>query len=492
MTTEFTMIGSAPSFRKFGIKNFDKMFAENPNAIIANHISFSEMNFSEAITKLVYTDNKTGDIGFMAECDCGFLKGNYHEGSKCPYCNGIVKTGFVHNLQHKVWISIPEEIKAVPHPTFYFILSSWLSKGSKKEKGYYLNVILNPDEEYPEDMVGHFTGHGFNYFYENINYILDFFFHVHPKTSKKKEVPYIKMFIDLYKDRLFCTKLPILSNELHPISRSGPTLKYTDNSSKNILEAIIDLANIEFAKQSTHVNPVRIEKTVLKAYNSYINYLDTLIDSKLAQKYGHIRHHIFGSRFHGTYRTVIVPIMGEHIGDEIHVPWKIIVNTYLLMIINKLVFKYGASMEAAYARCVKALNRYDHQIDLILQELLRECPYKGFPTLMNRNPSLKHGAIQLLFMTKYKPMLTIAPADDSLVSIDDNTIAISPMILKAPNCDFDGDEVNCIALYEMDEVPKFQTLHPSNRMLSTHNPNVDTDITISKQHVIMLNNWLKY
>jgi len=58
-----------PLYKMLFLTDFDELFSQDPNAIIANHANFAEENFADSITKLVYSDNKTGDIGFVAECE---------------------------------------------------------------------------------------------------------------------------------------------------------------------------------------------------------------------------------------------------------------------------------------------------------------------------------------------------------------------------------------------------------------------------------------
>ena len=71
----------------------------------------------------------------------------------------------------------------------------------------------------------------------------------------------------------------------------------------------------------------------------------------------------------------------------------------------------------AYEKWHKTQFNYDPLVDEIMQTLISECGYtdkdgnfvnlKGLPVLFGRNPTLHHGAIQLLFVPKVKTDLTI-------------------------------------------------------------------------------------
>lgn len=500
-------------YKMLNLLNLDELFSQNPTAVVANNISFADDNFSESITKLVYSENDTDDIGFVAKCQCGHLHDNYTLGTICPLCHTTSSHNFVEDLQHKVWIGAPPGIIGFLHPIVYFTLSKWLSRG--KGKGSYLDDLLDPKGVLPADIADQFDGRGFNYVHDNFEFIITFFLALYPKTKKKKQAQYIRLFLDTYKDSIFCTKLPILSNELHPITKEGKSLKYTDDSSQDILEAIIDLATVQFAASTTVVSKRKLELVAYSAYNAYIEYLTKIVKKKLAGKPAILRHHIFGTRLHATFRSVIVPIMGEHQGDELHLPWVIGVSAYKLMIINVLMNKKHYSLVEALAAVSMALIKYDPEIHQILNQLIKECGYReydavnkkykwidlpGLPVLFNRNPSLRIGSIQLLFVTKIKPIIrprvtmgTIGPAltiTAPKVDIQDQTIAMSTLILKDCNADFDGDALAGACLFEMGEIAKFMAFHPSKRMLSNSVPEVSASISLAKQEVLMLNGFL--
>ena len=154
------------------------------------------------------------------------------------------------------------------------------------------------------------------------------------------------------------------------------------------------------------------------------------------------------------------------------------VQSLKLEILNRLVSKYNIDPNDAIYRHNKSFSQYDPIIAEIMNDLIKECPYKGLPLIFGRNPSLQHGAMQLFFITKFK------------TNIDDESISISPLVLSAPNADFDGDELWGIFLKEMDSVKQFMSMHPSNTMLSKNTLTVSNTVTLMDQTRIMQNNWL--
>ena len=438
--------------------DLDELFSTNPDATIINYSQFEDSDFSKRITEMIYSENKNDDVGFIAECICGHLKGNRYIGSTCPQCQSVVKSDFVTNLRHKVWIGVPDGIDYFIHPAAYLCMSSWLSYGRSKS---YLEDILNVDGVLPDDIGNVITGRGFNYFHDNFDFIIDFFFNKYQKTKKKSQAQTTKLLIEKYRDIIFCKKLPILSSQLHPIGKGGKTLRYADTGSKNILDSIINLAVIKLNTTTSIISHKRIESIVYKVYISYIEYITDIIKNRLAQKSGHCRKHIYGSRFHGTFRGVMIPHVVPHAVDEIHIPWDAAVNTFKLHIINMLTNRYKYRFIDALNKTTLALVKYDWEIDQIFQTMISEAGYydtykdekgtefplldengkqvfvdlPGIPVLFNRNPSLSLGSILLVYITKVKPSLNECPTHPDKVLVNDKTITISPLLIAPPNLD---------------------------------------------------------
>jgi hypothetical protein len=250
---------------------------------------------------------------------------------------------------------------------------------------------------------------------------------------------------------------------------------------------------------------VKLNNLTYTAYKSYIAYIVEIISTKMAGKYGHFRKHMFGARFHGTFRAVIAPFSTPHRGDELHIPWVIGVSTFKTHLINILLSSQKYTFVEVIDKVHIAMSMYDRDVDLALQKLVREAGYKtldkttgkkiwidlpGFPVLFNRNPSLATGSILLMYITKVKPCLRENPSDPDNVNIGDPTITVSPLVFSCLNADCDGDALNAECLFEIGSVADFSALHPSSHILSYVKPEVSTLIKHSKQALVMLNSYL--
>ena len=148
-----------------------------------------------------------------------------------------------------------------------------------------------------------------------------------------------------------------------------------------------------------------VEKLMWKTYSSYINYYYEVIKTKFSKKKSYFRKNIFGSRLHFTFRNVIAPVNDVHIGDEIHIPWKTGLNTFMFHVINILVNRMSFTPINAYNFIMDHFYQYHPLLDQIFQLLILESYFKGLPVLQNRNPSLLTSNIILHFVTKVKPQI---------------------------------------------------------------------------------------
>ena len=279
---------------------------------------------------------------------------------------------------------MPESMPSVLHPIWYILLKSWTSIGRKNIS--VIDIILNPDEEVPEDLVPFIKGRGFQYFYENADLVLDMMLYEYPKTSKKAMARWVEPFRAIYRDVMFTRKLPILHNSLHPLKCNGGTLNFVDSTSKEILSAVIDLSTETFKQHATTVSFRQFNKMLYEIYNKVISYYQALISEKLGGKSAMLRKHCYGSRIHFSLRSVVVPQDSILPMDELVLPWKMMVNGLKLPIINHLIHRHHKTVSEAMSIFMKALVEYDVSIDEIIATIVKESPDQKLAIGLGRNP----------------------------------------------------------------------------------------------------------
>lgn len=408
--------------RMFTLIDLDKEFFNTPSAKIINHDTLVSKQLSQEYAEAIYS-NCDVELGFVPTCKCGALRGVSKEGLTCHLCGTVCSSQFVNALSHQAWVGIPDSMAPVLHPVWYIVLSNWSAIGRRKIS--VIDIILNPEEEFPEELEKYFdkTKRGFQYFYDHADEILDALFYKYPKTAKKANVDMLIEFRKHYRHLMFTRHLPILHNSLHPLKGNGGTLYYADKSSKEILAAIIDLSAETFREHATSVNNRKSDKVVFDIYKTIIAYYLSLVTNKLGGKVGILRKHNFGSRIHFSFRTVVSPQGLPHPMDEVILPWSIMVQNLKWVILNYLQHRYYMSMSDALNVFMQALTKYDERVDKCIQTYIDECPDHKISILLGRNPTLAYGSIMLLYVRHYKK----DPSDE--------TIAINASICKPANID---------------------------------------------------------
>lgn len=415
----------------FRIKNFDDLFSESLGARIINNSEFTNPKVMEDFIKQLFYE-MDDELEYICSCECGEYRGNYYEGSTCPLCGTVVSSKFTTALNNLNWLGIPPEFPAVLHPIFFTIFKEWLGKtksvkGARAKKVPIIQAILDPSVPLPEDIKHVVKEQGQTYFNEHYEEIIHFFLHDYRPKKGNRWNPYIEYMMIHYKNSIFTRKLPILHPSFHPLAKDGK-VKTVDSTASMMMPVVVDLS-IAGNTIRRKITPKRyVDRTLWKAYSRYIEYSESIITKKLADKFSHNRRHVVGARVHWSYRAVITPLITRHMGDEIELPFKIACNNLKYEIIN-ILMKRGLSYNDAVAKQVKSLVTWDEEIYQVIEEIIKGWQAQGFlglPLLMGRNPTLIHSAIQLFYMRRVKRDLA------------DNTISFSPRVCAGPNADFDG------------------------------------------------------
>ena len=374
--------------------DLDSLYSNSSNARVINSSFLTGKTLSEDTVRAI-NSSTDGDLGFVPTCECGRTHGVSKVGAVCPDCGTVCSSLFIDKLEHVSWISIPDEMGPVLHPIWYTILKKFTTIKLNKKDISLLDFVLNPelekDKDYrigiPEDFMPFVVGRGFKEFYENADYYLDVWLNKYTSTATKSSADEIKQFCAKYRSCMFCSKMPILHNSLHPITDNGATLKYMDPTSRDILTAVIDLSVESFKLRSGKKN-LHTDRALFKIYKTIISYYDSLVRAKLNGKKGILRKHVFGSRIHYGFRTVVRPHTSAMPMDEIVLPWCIIVNCLKLIILNFLVNKYEKTVDDAVNIFYNALTKYDPLVEKCLRDYIEETPKHKIPIMLGRNPNI--------------------------------------------------------------------------------------------------------
>ncbi len=369
--------------RLFTLLDLDAEIANTPNAKVVNNSSLVSKKLSKEFADAIFS-NSDGDLGFVPTCRCGKVFGLARKGLFCPECGTECSPQFVDSLSHTSWLGIPQQYSPVLHPIWYLILKQWT--GISKHSKSVIDCILNPAEKMPDELAELIPGQGYQYFYDHADEIINILATKYTRIAKKDSTKNILTFMKHYRNVMFTRHLPVLHSSLHPLKCNGGTLKYTDNTSKEILSAIVDLSMITFRSHAIRTSQKHVDTTIYNIYAKVIGYYKLLITSKLGDKQALLRKHNFGSRTHFSARTVVTPHDKVLPMDEVILPWKMIVNSLKLQILNLLMHREGYGLEAALTKFMEALVVYDPDIDRIIQTIISEFPNGKMTIALGRNP----------------------------------------------------------------------------------------------------------
>ena len=365
--------------------DLEALFASSPGAVIVNNNDLTSKCLADDFTRHVYS-RVDGDIGFTATCECDSVFSQDMVGTICPKCGSVVSNLFVNHLAHVAWLGIPEDFPPMLHPFWYCVLSKCTSIYGKGKVSLF-DMLVCPDVDLPDYLCAVIREQSFDYFYRHHEEIFDYLFHKLPaRLPVRKDLAVIKNFYQSYGHLMFTRKYPILHSSLHPLVKSSGTRKLADKTPREFLESIVDMSALTFSIRHTLTSRARVEKSLLKIFKNIMEYYDGIIKEKISTKRGILRFHNLGSRLHLSFRTVCLPIEGPHEADTVRAPWKLMVNTLKLQIVNRLLIEYHFTLNDALVKHMGALVGYDPVIHQIMMDLVKESPWKGLPIALGRNP----------------------------------------------------------------------------------------------------------
>lgn len=254
-------------------------------------------------------------------------------------------------------------------------------------------------------------------------------------------------------DQLFINNVIVLPPDLRPAAR---------NVIRN--NQVVDRINrfyisILTKKEIFNMGNLNIRTNKQMFYQHYrllqndINDLYTYILEKLSKKEGLIRGNILGKRIDFSGRAVITPNPMLNL-DECTIPYFMFLELYKIQISKKLI------EDGRYKQLNSAMDFVEQCIEkksFVLYNLCMELK-EGKLCFLNRQPSLHK-----LNMLAFKINIST-----------DSVIKIHPLICKAYNADFDGDQMAVYIPINDESIEECK-----EKLLSTHNLHSPTNMTLT-------------
>jgi len=431
------------------VVDFNELYMGIVDPIIINDLSADIGEDKLNINKLLMTvyDN-TDVLSSLPSCMCGHLHHGYKLNVICPLCKSPVVRPSEADIELKIWIRVPDGITGFISPLVWVQMTKLLSPSGYNLMEWLTNPRSRPASKMSVDtssiintLEGMNWPRGINEFINNFDRLME----VIPTLKlKRKWGMYVEHFI---RNRavLFPRMLPVPTKALLVLENTHLG-SYADLSMSAAIDAVRSIITIsEYdLDPSLPAPPVVVSKTVSVIKNLSGYYMDTM-KSYFFSKKGWLRGQVFSSRTHFCARGVITSITAEHNYEEIHIPWAQGLELLKYHIIPKLIAK-GYSYKSAFDLIEGSGNVYVRDLDETMQSLINDASelkldgenIPGIPCISQRNPSLKRGSAQCLFISRVK------------TDLNDPTFSISVLIVTAQNADFDGDEENFTLILDDD------------------------------------------
>lgn len=438
-------------------------------AIIVNDIDARNPAEMDRLNRLLYTQFEGDLLDTTPSCDCGKFRGEHLVGTVCrpdphngfpsneSYCYTEVASITERPMESILWIRTPPGIKRLIVPQVWTVLSDFFKTNNVIR--WLCDPTYHIEDKATKNRLQRILDLGWkrniNHFVDNFDWIMDYLIsHKFGEAKKPLQRHYITLYINQHKHKFFPRHLPIPNRSVFIIEKT-PLGTWTDPTLSFGLDAVRTICSIEHSY--VPLSTKQIENATIKAIWQLADYYDSYVTRNISKKPGMARRQMVGGRLDFSARAVISSLSGRHYYQELHIPWGVAVMMLKSHITSKL-DKRGYTPRQCEELISLYTKRYHPVLDEVMKELIDESPYKALPCILQRNPTLTRGSAQLLYITKIETDTTI------------NTFAMSVLVLKGPNADYDGDELNLELLLDKTEHDAFYVLSPHYYVLDTQQP----------------------
>lgn len=424
-------------------REFDPAYWESPdNGIYLDVVDFNllynmssivpkfvdEMNVDDLsnrqkLTEMLITRYESDTLDSVPTCTCGELRfGWVGSSAVCENCGSGISVPAERPIESQVWIRAPKGVKALIHPRMLDAMIQFFRAGGESIVTWLLDPLYRPKREVQAHYKLREKGikRGLNYFIEHFDEIFKTLMYGLGINRTRADKMEFAEWVERNREKLFPTAIPIPSKITFIIEQTA-TGKFADTSMTSAFDAINTITSI-YSGISEPTQQVK-ESRAFRACQQLAAFYETQYRKALGPKSGWFRRHVFGSRPAHSFRAVISSLSENHLYDEVHLPWSLALSLFELHIANKLL-KMGMSPNEINQLVNDHYERYHPVLDTVLQQILAEHPSgRGFPCVIQRNPSLKRLSAQRFFISKIKTATEV------------NTISLSVLVLKGPNAD---------------------------------------------------------
>lgn len=444
------------------IVDHDQLLASQRGIVkFANDYNASNTESKEEFQRALYSHFDNVDaIEVSASCECGHMDEAYDLGVVCSNCSTPVVSTASQPIVPSMWMRAPEGVRSMISPELLIMLLGHMQGKEFNFLAYFMDTTYQFDantissretDRKVKRLLQQNIPRGLNYFIDNFDAIIKFCMDCGIIGTGKHE---FYEFLVQNKHALFPTAIPI-PTKLCFVVESTTSGSYIDKPIGPAIDAALTMGGIQHSP--IPLKPITVQNRTAKALLLMATFHENYNKQRIAQKPGLVRRHVLGGRLNFTARAVITSISAPHRYDELHIPWGVACQLFKYHILNKLKRQGMTTMEALGFLYSNVLQ-YNDRLNSIFLELIAEAKEIGPAATFHRNPTLQRGSTQQFFITKIKTDLT------------DNSISMSVLCLKAPNADFDGDQLNLTLMPDNYLTDATERIAPHTWVLSIDDP----------------------
>lgn len=410
--------------------------------------------YADVMGQLVDDDININE--YSCSPNCRNLVGRIYEGQICPICHQVVKNNFGANITKNGWINLDKYKVVVPAAWKKLIrligasvLDDIISFNDNID--FQGNVVIG---SFQKDSKRPYSRIGMIEFYKRFEEIMKYY-------GKIKKKPQEAEFLIRFKNRIFTSKIPVISQHLRPafINSSEKMFKYDGiNASYSIIisnAAMISKSQITNRYMNINKSLYTIQKELEKMY--------VMILQKLDGKKKLMRRKIQGTKMSWSSRMVITANTGTTYGiDHIVISYKAFFELYFFEIINCL--KRGVVTQFFVDKTIYEIIewldvlKYSIEVNPVIYKVMKwliDNNEDGLWCLVNRPPTMDLGSLQMLRVV------------DVIPNAKESNMRVPLTSLVPWNADFDGDTLSVYAVKEKCVVDEFNAgFNPRNLILN--------------------------
>ena len=454
------------------IIDFDEMFrlADHDTILLVNDLDATLTTAREILTEHMVSRYNGDALSVIPTCVRGCTTGGANLGKTCPVCMTKVEQSTERVIESTVWMKAPEGTAGFIHPTIY----TYMKRYFVSEKKCLIDWLCRlPSAAKAKESKGIARLKAFNFkrglnaFAEDFDRFLEVANHSEIAKGKslhaKERLEFINT-LKKHKDKVFCQYLPLPSKVAFVIEDDG-TNSTIDANVHHCIDAATTILTLPLGEKGLDLNDPKVYARVLRrredrAYTASVQlagFYESFIRENLGKKPGWYRKHVCGGRLKFSFRGVITSIYEPHCHTDVHLPWLIGVNLFALHISNRLL-KMDYSPREISRLIAEHTNVYHPLLDKLMHEIIADHPKGRWPIMFQRNPILARLSNQNLYVSKVKTNPEV------------RSISLSVNVLKGFNADFDGDEMNGIALLDKFTSDALQYMEPQHAVLDHQKP----------------------